>query len=69
MGGSPVTVPGASIQGSGTSLTSSPKGTGKKSNPRKKDEALMDFLNSPLQQEQQAAHQHTVTISQADPVG
>ncbi|XP_063614611.1 golgin subfamily A member 5-like isoform X1 [Penaeus indicus] len=68
IGGSPVTVPGASIQGSGTSLTSSPKGTGKKSNPRKKDEALMDFLNSPLQQEQQTAHQHTVTISQADPM-
>ncbi|XP_042876897.1 golgin subfamily A member 5-like isoform X2 [Penaeus japonicus] len=67
-GGSPVTVSSANIQASGTSLTSSPKGMGKKATPRRKDEALMDFLNSPVQQEQQSPHQHTVTISQADPM-
>ncbi|XP_071544778.1 golgin subfamily A member 5-like isoform X2 [Panulirus ornatus] len=62
---------GTNLQtGQGTSLTSSPKATVKKSNSRRKDnnrdEVLMDFLNSPIQPDIQ---QHpTTSIQQADPM-
>ncbi|XP_068202713.1 golgin subfamily A member 5-like isoform X2 [Palaemon carinicauda] len=54
LGGSPAQPSSGYYTGQGTSLSSSPKATGKKGLPKKKskkEESLIDFLNSPVDQE------------------